>query len=482
MGPRLARVAARPWSWLVLAWLASLALAAGLGVRFSASGLGTFYQYLDPLILRDDLARGLLYLHGQPPLFNLYLGLVLKIAPGWAHAVFVATFALAGLGLLLGLGWLARGLGAPGWAAATVPALFALTPGFLVYTHWLFYTLPVAALLVLAACGLAAYARSGHARHAYLFTWTAAVVLLTRSLFHPLWLLGSLALCAALLERRLRRPLVVAAIAPLLVVGAWHTKTYALTGAFAGSSWLGISLCKWWPLSQGELSALVAGGALPAFWTSWVREPDFYRPYGFFAAGQGGTGHPALAAPYKSTGAPNLNHADYARISAALEEGARNLVRLRPERYLLRSVTAAQVFLQPGPDSVAHLVDYDFASVRWWRSVTTDLVFRTRPIRYPQDLVEPDPGLAPLLFVALLLYGVWRIFARSSSDPATRVVHAFLVVTVLWVAVGSSLVEVGENDRMRWEVEPFLVALLASALGAVRVARSPLGGPGVTSD
>jgi hypothetical protein len=474
----IGRLARRSEPWLVLAWLASLALAEGLGIRFSASGLGTFYQYLDPVILREDLGRGLFYLHAQPPLFNLYLGVVLKTAPGWSHAAFAATFAGAGLGLLLGLGWLARRLGAPGWAAAGVPALLALTPGYLVYSHWLFYTLPVAALLVLAACALAEYARAGRACHAHLFVWAAAAVLLTRSLFHPLWLLASLAVCAGLLERRLRRPLIVATAVPLLLVGGWYAKTYALAGTFAGSSWLGISLSKWWPLTQGELSALAAGGVVPAFWASWVHEPDFYRPYGFFAAAGAPPGHPALAAPYKSTGAPNLNHADYARISVALEQGARNLVRLRPERYLLRTLTAARVFLQPGPDSVAHLVDYDFAGVRWWRSVSTDLLFRTRPIRYPQDLVEPDPGLTPLLFVALLLFGGWRLLGRSGPNPATRAVHAFLVVTVLWVAVVSSLIEVGENDRMRWEIEPFLAALVASALGGVRAARSPLATQG----
>ena len=403
---------------------------------------------------------------------------MLKVAGRWADAVFAVTFAAASLALLLGLGRLARSLGAPGWAAAGVAALLALTPGFLVYSHWLFYTLPVATLLVVAACALAEYGRAGRARDAHLFAWTAAAVILTRSLFHPLWLLGSLALCASLLERRLRRPLVVAAIVPMLLVGGWYAKTYALAGAFAGSSWLGISLSKWWPLTQGELGALAARGAIPAFWTSWVREPDFYRPYGFFAGAGPVPGHPALAAPYKSTGAPNLNHADYARISSALEQGAWRLVRLHPEQYLLRTLAAARVFLQPGPDSVAHLVDYDFAGVRWWRSVSTDLLFRTRPIRYPQDLAEPDPGLAPFLFLVLLLCGGWRVLRRSGADPATRAVHAFLIVTVLWVAVVSSLVEVGENDRMRWEIEPFLMALLASALGAVRATRSPRAADG----
>jgi hypothetical protein len=42
-----------------------------------------------------------------------------------------------------------------------------------------------------------------------------------------------------------------------------------------------------------------------------------------------------------------------------------------------------------------------------------------------------------------------------------------MLITVLWVTAVANLVEIGENDRMRWEIEPFLAiwaAMLASAL------------------
>jgi hypothetical protein len=42
-----------------------------------------------------------------------------------------------------------------------------------------------------------------------------------------------------------------------------------------------------------------------------------------------------------------------------------------------------------------------------------------------------------------------------------------MLITVLWVTAVANLVEIGENDRMRWEIEPFLaiwVATLAKTL------------------
>src|SRR6266571_3865653 len=121
------------------------------GVRFDASPLPEFYQYIDPLLLKHRLLESLFYLHSQPPLYNLGLGVLLKLFPGHfsaaAHAVYLV------LGLVLGLAsysLLVR-LGLPDWGAAALAVLVAVSPATLLYENWLFYEYPVAALLVLSA-------------------------------------------------------------------------------------------------------------------------------------------------------------------------------------------------------------------------------------------------------------------------------------------------------------------------------------------
>jgi len=47
-------------------------------VRFDASTLPWLWQFLDPEWLRTDLPRSL-WLHAQLPLFNAFLGIVLKL-------------------------------------------------------------------------------------------------------------------------------------------------------------------------------------------------------------------------------------------------------------------------------------------------------------------------------------------------------------------------------------------------------------------
>ena len=172
--------------WVVAVFVSSEVLARYLGIRFAAETLGTLYQYLDPAVLREDLARGLYYLHAQPPLFNFFLGVVAKMFPESYSAVFSALYGAMALGTLLGMAWLMRRFQIPDGVSGAVCLLFALSPGFPVYRYWLFYTLPVAFLLVSSAVALTVYLE--RASRAALVTFSGLVLaIMTRAVFHPLW-------------------------------------------------------------------------------------------------------------------------------------------------------------------------------------------------------------------------------------------------------------------------------------------------------
>ena len=78
--------------WVVAVFVASEVLARYLGIRFATETLGTLYQYLDLMVLREDLARGLYYLHAQPPLFNFFLGVSVQMFPESYATVFSALY------------------------------------------------------------------------------------------------------------------------------------------------------------------------------------------------------------------------------------------------------------------------------------------------------------------------------------------------------------------------------------------------------
>ena len=230
-----------------------------------------------------------------------------------------------------------------------------------------------------------------------------------------------------------------------------------LVGSYAGSTWLGLSLTKRWPLSQREVAELKSQGKLPEFWQRRpFQEPDDYQRFGFFQNGT--SGNPTLDAPYKSNGEPNFNHRDYVAISDALLEADTRLIASYPRRYARRVVTSTMLFLQPGPNSVHFLVDYDFERMHRYRDAWTQYVFLGGNVERPIRMLAPPPNLWLVLFPVLLVVAL-------RGQP--RGPFVFMLVCIVWVSVVTNLVEIGENDRMRWEVEPFLTILFAFAVSRV---------------
>ena len=184
-GPELALLAAFALSRLVARM--------EFGLRFDSTILG-YWQVLDLPLLRGDLLRSLFYLHSQPPLPNLALGIVLKWAPeALAPAVFEAAFLVLGYLGIVGMYALVVELGAPRGAALAAALVQTLSTTWLVYESWLFYTLPTAVLITWAAVWLARAAR-GHAGAAAAFAAAVAALSWIRATYQPAWVVAALAL------------------------------------------------------------------------------------------------------------------------------------------------------------------------------------------------------------------------------------------------------------------------------------------------
>ena len=65
-----------PYFWILSIFAISRAAYYAAGVRFDITPLDKFFQIADPLLLRTRLFETLLYLHTQPPGFNLMIGVV----------------------------------------------------------------------------------------------------------------------------------------------------------------------------------------------------------------------------------------------------------------------------------------------------------------------------------------------------------------------------------------------------------------------
>ena len=460
--------------------MASRALAGWLGVRFDATPLDYFWQYLDPQLLRDDLLASLFYQHSQPPAFNALIGLVLKSGGDFATRFEWLSHAV-GLATCLGVYALASRLGMEPRRAGVLAAIYAASPTAVLYEHWLFYTHWVACGLVLGALALHAFLRTGRAPQAALLALCLAAVALSRSLFHLAWLVAVL-LPALLLATRgpgawRRRGLVLAMAPALLLVVFVYAKNAVLFGSPAASTWLGMSLAKVTThrLDPEQRAAWIEDGTLsPAAAVRPFSPMHRYPPK--LVAGEA-AGHPALDRPVKPGRHPNFNHRSYVAVSRQSLADALAVVRVAPEVWLASVGLAGLRYAIPPSQ-------YDFVAKNAAAYAPVDRVYQLAGgvpeawtgHRAPERLGDARYLLRRVRWVYWAIAGFafgWAIAQmRATRDPALRGTLAYCLGTAVWVGVLANAVELDENQRFAVLVAPIQLAVIGAALDATWRQRS----------
>lgn len=453
---------------------ASRALYFLAGVRFNDGPLGVYWQYLDPFLLRRRLAESLLFLHSQPPLFNAYLGAALKT--GHEHAVFVATFLACGLAVYAGSFLLMRRLDVPEWIAFALATWMATSPSVVAYENWLFYSLPVAALLVVSALAFDRAVERRRRTDGIAFLAVVAVVCATRSLYHLVFLVA--ATCLLGLAWRDGRRAAIAAAIPLALVASLYAKNAVLFRHFAASTWTGMNLARMTTeaLDPHEAEALVATGTLhPASLVPAFSKPAAYPP-AYFASPTSSRVR-ALAWTEKTTGATNFNHAGYIAVADDLLRDAKWVLVHRPVVYLGSVARAWGIYFRPTGD-LRFLGIANIAALRPAMDAYDSIFFGrwTWPSRRADGSVPRYWALIlglPLVFAAGVASALGRGPGRA-LDRRQRLLAGWLCFTIGYVALVGNLLELGENNRFRFETDPLSLCLLGLAV----TRRSPVRSSG----
>jgi hypothetical protein len=458
------------------AFLLSRAAYYAIGVRFNDYPLGVYWQFLPVRLLRTRLLESLFYLHSQPPLFNLYLGGALKLGGAQPGALFHAVNVLLGLGVLFASFSVMRRLGVGRPLAAVLGLAFVTSPAFVAYENWLFYTLPMAFLLLFSAWSLDAYLQRRSRLSGLLFFTALLAIAGTRSLFHLAWLVA-IVLGLLLVEPRLRRTTLQAATLPCVLLLALYAKNELVFGRFSASTWIGMNLARLTvsELPDAERAALVEAGRLSAA----SRVPPFSPPDGYpetwFEVPERFARVPALASLEKRNEAANFNHYGYLRLSEAYLADALRLMRERPELYRAAVFEAWAIYFRSA-SSLKFLGLHNRRTLATAFDTYDYLLFGRVPwagfVRGPRGEADFAGARYLGLVVGLPLvfgFGVWASLAASSGlERRPRIVVAFLCFNVAWVALVGNLLELGENNRFRFETDALSVALFGLLLQRAR--------------
>ena len=441
---------------IVSVFVASRIAAYHAGVRFDASTLRWYWQFLDPVLLRERLFESLYYLHIQPPFFNLLLGVNLKLFPASFSAAMHAQYLAMGLAATIALFVLLCQLGIPRLMAAILASLFAVTPPMILYENWLFYEYPTMLFLLVAAVALHRFLSRDSVAAGAAFFAAAAAAIFTRTVFQVWWLVP---IVGTLLLVKPPRLVLRCCAVPVILVLLLYVKNAALFGAPLTSSWVGLHFTR--PtisqLDRQTRMELVAAGELHD--VSSIDPFAYVDAYAKVVPPAAPTGIPVLDQSIKSTGSQNFNAKSYIAISREYFGDALWVVRHRPDIYF-RSVREALVlYMSPS-------TDYPFVDENRRHILAYDRFANERIYMREEYLARAGLGIVGV-YATAVMYGflvlvqiAWR---RRNPGPAALTV-LFMVFTAVYSTALSCLTEVGENQRQRFFLDPLVFAVVAAGL------------------
>jgi hypothetical protein len=431
---------------------------------FTTNFLDIGMQLIDPVLLEEDLLGSLMYLHSQPPLFNAFLGLVLKAAPTTETAAVIFKLFYAGMGLFLVLGiyYLALALGAGRRWSLAAAGLFIFWPPNSwshIFNHppsekWLSYDYPVTVMLLVMALLLVRYRDTDRPVYLALFLLTSAAASLTRPVFHLL--LWTIPLIAWVLWRVRKgnfekTRLFISVSVLTLFLAAWPAvRNYMLTGWFTASTFQGMNLASRTAfVPQEELVKMVGEGTVtPLALVPRFSEPEVYLKY----YGENRlVGKRVLDAPVKSTGHPNFNHHIIIRASREYQHNTRVLAAAYPGAVMKAVANGVYSFFGFEPNQ--YLWQLNALPWGFWK-------VEFPPLRPSGALWPVRYIVGPVLFAAVY-FAVIFFMAGRRPDP----VCIFIAFALTYIFTISTIAELGHNSIFRKQMDPLLFSG-AAAMGS----------------
>ena len=446
------------------------------GQRFSTEYLGYAWQLVPYEILRDDPVGSVWNLHIQPPLWNLVIGVIGRWSPlpdGISFQLLQASFGVLLAALLAVI--LLR-LRCRPWLAVAVALLATLNPEVLRNAFEPTYELATACGLVALVWVLSGWAPGREYRTLLGVSGFATAVVLTRSLYHPVWALAVVAVVAWTFRAALTpKRIAVAFLIPVVFAGGWMLKNELLFGRATLSSWFGMNLQRAvipvLPLADkeqmyadGRLSEVAMIGPFGAY--------DLYRPVVPTCVPE--HDHPALTVELRDypVPVPNLNYECFLPVYDLAGADARAVIRDYPGVWLdgrlwsARTWFATNNLADTSPSWPLRQLGNAYQLIRLDVSGTISTSGWGTPI-YGNLTVDSRFSVTMLNFT-LLAFAVghtttWRLLRRRASVPDADLVRTLVLsiagATALWTFVVGVVGELGEQARFRTMTDPLVLAL-----------------------
>jgi hypothetical protein len=438
---------------IITVFVASRLIAMLLGIHLDIRALSAYWQYLDVETLRNHLLSGVWYDHAQPPLFNLFLGFVLKIGGNHYISLFDIILKLISLGNALFLFSIVKKLSAVNFLPMLVAVLYILSPATIIFESELFYTSLVSFLLLLSIYYLIRLTESDGWLNAFGIFIPLALLCLTRSVYHIVWLFVIAASLIFYFRRKaVLDKLIIASFACIVLVGSWYVKNKFLFGKLTASTWVGMNMAR----NVFHDNEIKDSNRIEAF------EPfsriSIYRKFldPEFESKFKGLNDRDLLQEMKNDSFINETEVSYIPVSELYQKASLDFIRTHPGAYGKNVFQSSILFFTPG--TLYSLAVEKAGNIKYY-----DLLYSFNLAIFAKDKKERRILLTISAMPKLILYFfVFFIFIRISLQ--TRYLtpwNLFILITIGYVFGVSSFFEHYENMRFRFETEPLFLILAA---------------------
>lgn len=432
-----------------------------MGVQFVPTF--DYMFWLDGDLLQHRLAESLWYAHAFPPVMNAVLGIILKISPDHPEVILAVIYLVWGGMLCVSFTYLLDlFLQINRWILLGIATFFHLSPPFIYFENFLYYTFPSTLLL----CGLTIlfYKAITHKSFKWWLAFFSVCVLLglLRATFHLVWLVLVLGIALAF-EKGYRITILKGFLPPASILLFFYLKNLFIFGFFGVSSWGGfnLSLNTINRIPLAERQAMADRETLsPLYAFHPYSGPEAYDS--LFDLSQK-RGIPCLDQAERAVGRPNYNHWIYAEVSAIRMQDSWKYIRQHPKEYLRNVWYNAKQFL--GPSTQWHPREPGFSphAINREKLGRYEKIYNTLLHEFPFK----GPGLY-VLFPFLLVFwgcrsGIRLLRDKSKKTPMDTWMF-FICFNCLFVYLASICLTFGEMARYRFLIEPYVILLYAYTL------------------
>ena len=438
---------------LLVCFIVSRLMVMRAGIDFQYEVLFTYWQYLDAQSLQHHLLRNVWYMHAQPPVFNLFVGSILQAGGQYAEQLFQVVWLLITCCNAFLLLRIVKSLSPFSFLPLIIALWYLLSPATILYENELLYTSFVSMLLLFSVFFLQKFLRQRGRLALAGFFLSLCLLCLSRSVFHLAWLI---CICVLPLVWFFKKPpfmqVLFGSILSLTAVGCFYLKNYFVFGIFSLSSWMGINLSRTVYLGIPSKDSTNISSILPFMPVSYYKQ---FIPAGYRQR-YAGISDRILLREMKSDTAINMNHVEYIPISKEYLRVSLNFIRVHPAAYLKNVLGAALIFFTPATGY--YNVKNNYRKLDVYDKVYSLNLSPLLPKHIDRKYLLAVSGFPKfVIYVLVFFHHIRRWWRYRDID----LVNLYIIFSILFVFICSSLLEYGENMRFRYELEPLFLILVA---------------------